>query len=96
MLELFVMSTCPYCKKVMNFMDENNFEYIKSDISNPDNYLKLLTLGGKEQVPFIVDHDNKDDKHHKNWCKPHNRICRIFPQPLDIIAGRQQQHPDSD
>ncbi len=59
MLELFVMSTCPYCKKVMNFMDENNFEYIKSDISNPDNYLKLLTLGGKEQVPFIVDHDNK-------------------------------------
>jgi len=59
MLELFVMSSCPYCKKVMNFLDENSIEYLKSDISNPDNNIKLLSLGGNEQVPFLVDHENK-------------------------------------
>jgi len=35
MLELYVMETCPFCRKVMKFMEENCVEYIKNDISNP-------------------------------------------------------------
>ena len=35
MLELYVSETCPYCRKVMKFMEENCIEYMKNNISNP-------------------------------------------------------------
>lgn len=58
MLELYVMESCPYCKKVMSFLDENNISYSKMDISNRENYDALLNLGGMEQVPFLNDTEN--------------------------------------
>ena len=58
MLELYVMESCPYCKKVMSFLDENNVSYSKMDISNRENYDALLNLGGMEQVPFLNDTEN--------------------------------------
>lgn len=57
MLDLFVLETCPFCKKVMNFMSENNISYHKFDVSNKDNVLRLLSLGGKDQVPFLYNED---------------------------------------
>ncbi len=60
MLDLYILSTCPYCKKVMNFMDENNISYHKFDTINNDNALKLLNLGGKDQVPFLYNNENGD------------------------------------
>jgi glutaredoxin len=53
------METCPYCRKVMNFLDENNIDYNKIDITNSENHRRLLELGGKDQVPFMVDNDIK-------------------------------------
>ena len=53
MFDLFISETCPYCKKVMDFACDNGINFNKVDISNDDNVLKLLTLGGKEQVPFL-------------------------------------------
>ena len=58
MLELYVMESCPYCKKVMSFLEENNVSYSKMDISNRENYDALLNLGGMEQVPFLNDTEN--------------------------------------
>lgn len=53
-----MMETCPYCKKVMNFMDENKIDYKKLNTNDNENALKLLHLGGKDQVPFLYDLKN--------------------------------------
>ena len=57
MIDLFVLENCPYCKKVMNYMDENNMKYNKIDISNKASEESLVNIGGKRQVPFLVDND---------------------------------------
>lgn len=58
MLELFVLETCPYCRKVMEFMKENNIEFTERDVSEPENYEALQEIGGKSQVPFLYDKAN--------------------------------------
>lgn len=55
MLELYILSNCPYCKKVMDFMDGNGIEYSKNDISDDVNNSNLIAIGGKEQVPFLYN-----------------------------------------
>ncbi|MBE7711324.1 MAG: NrdH-redoxin [Cyanobacteria bacterium SIG31] len=57
MLELFILETCPYCKKVMNFLDEQDMKYKKIDITNKESEETLIRMGGKRQVPFLVDSD---------------------------------------
>ena len=51
------METCPYCKKVMAFMQEHGIECNKIDISDKQQEEALIALGGKRQVPFLVDKD---------------------------------------
>ena len=53
MIELYLLDSCPYCKKVIEFMEQNNIEYLKHDVSEPENYAALQALGGKSQVPFL-------------------------------------------
>ena len=61
MLELFILETCPYCKKVLEFLDKEGLKdginYHKIDISNKESEETLIRLGGKRQVPFLVDKD---------------------------------------
>lgn len=59
MLELYISETCPYCKKVMDFLYENKTDYAKKDIANNANLDNLLKIGGKHQVPFLADGDVK-------------------------------------
>ena len=59
MIELYISETCPYCRKVTDFLFDNNVHYAKKDISNRANLDKLMVLGGKHQVPFMVDNDIK-------------------------------------
>ena len=59
MLELYVSETCPYCKKVIKFFEENCIEYIKNNVSDPLFRSELLKLGGKDQVPFLYDTENE-------------------------------------
>ncbi len=59
MLELYVLDSCPYSKKVMKFLEENNIEYVKHEVSEPENYDALQKIGGKSQVPFLYDKENK-------------------------------------
>ena len=57
MLDLYILETCPYCKKVMGFLDEKGVNYNKIDITNRASEEALIKLGGKRQVPFLVDTD---------------------------------------
>ena len=60
MFDLFILETCPHCEKVMDFLEENNIKYHKFDIINKDNVLRLLSIGGKEQVPFLYNEHTND------------------------------------
>lgn len=55
MIDLYVLDTCQYCQKVMEFCTLNKIPYNKHEISNEINLEKLLKLGGKHQVPFLYD-----------------------------------------
>ena len=66
MLELFILETCPYCLKVMEYMDKNNIEYRKIDISNEESKNALIQIGGKRQVPFLVDRDRNIQMYESN------------------------------
>jgi glutaredoxin len=55
MIELFVLETCPYCKKVMDYMDLHDIQYKKIDIMNKFSEEALIKIGGKRQVPFMID-----------------------------------------
>ena len=59
MLELFMLEHCGYCKKVMAFLDEHGIPYKKIDIEEKENEEELIKIGGKRQVPFLLDRDNK-------------------------------------
>lgn len=58
MFDLFISETCPYCRKVMDYFENNNIKYNKRDVSEPENLNMLLKLGGMAQVPFLDDPKN--------------------------------------
>ena len=60
MIDVYISETCPYCRKVMDFLKEAKITYHKFDVQNPDNVLRLLTLGGKDQVPFLYNESTDD------------------------------------
>lgn len=60
MLELYYSKTCPYCKKVLSFFEENDIEFDGKEISDPLNYEELIKIGKMAQVPFLVDTDNDE------------------------------------
>lgn len=66
MIELFILETCPYCKKVISYMDENGIKYKKIDISDKSSEDALIQLGGKRQVPFMVDKDRNVQMYESN------------------------------
>ena len=60
MLDLYILETCPYCQKVMDFLNKNEIKFHKFDTINSDNALRLLSIGGKDQVPFLYNEDTGD------------------------------------
>ena len=54
-LELFYMPTCPYCRKVLAWMRDHDVEDITlfDIVSEPKNKDRLITEGGKHQVPCL-------------------------------------------
>lgn len=57
MINLYYLTTCPYCKRVIDFLEEKNIEYKLLDINEEKNFNNLLKIGKKRQVPFIVDNN---------------------------------------
>lgn len=58
MLELYYSDSCPYCKKVINYFKENDINFEAKNVSEGKNYDKVISLGHKSQVPFLIDTDN--------------------------------------
>ena len=60
MFNLYILETCPYCSKVMNYFDENSIKYNKKNIGDKENREQLIKLGGYEQVPFLYDTEKNE------------------------------------
>lgn len=53
-LALYLRPTCPFCIKVLNYMERNGIEIPLKDISqDPNAASTLLRVGGKQQVPCL-------------------------------------------
>lgn len=61
-----MLEFCGYCKKVMAYMDENSIPYKTIDISDKENEEELIRIGGKRQVPFILDRENNVEMYESN------------------------------
>ena len=57
MIELFMLETCPYCQKVLNFLEDKDIEYRLINIANKESEESLIKIGGKRQVPFLIDNE---------------------------------------
>jgi len=55
MLELYYSPSCPYCKKVIDYFDAHDIEYIPKNISEAEHYDQLMEIGKVSQVPFMID-----------------------------------------
>lgn len=56
MLKLYVTTGCPFCRRVLEFATKHNIELEKKDISADEQSMnEVLEIGGKRQVPFLVD-----------------------------------------
>ena len=51
---LYYRKTCPYCQKVLRFMDENAISLDKRSTDLERNEQDLIRIGGKKQVPCLV------------------------------------------
>lgn len=52
-LELYVGYWCPYCQKVLRFMERRGIELAERDVDVPENRAFLVEHGGKYQVPCL-------------------------------------------
>ena len=57
MIEFFYMDGCPYCIKVRAKLGRLKIKFIPKNIDDEKNWEELMKLGGKDQVPFLVDGD---------------------------------------
>ena len=66
MLDLFVLENCPYCIRVMDYLNNEGIKYRKIDISNKESEDSLIKIGGKRQVPFLVDNERNIQMYESN------------------------------
>lgn len=53
-LELYIMHGCPFCRKVLSYMERQGIEIPLRDITaNPNDRSTLQNVGGKVQVPCL-------------------------------------------
>jgi glutathione S-transferase len=54
-ITLFAKSGCPYCAKALGALDAHGLSFIKKNIADNAVAEELVALGGKKQVPYLVD-----------------------------------------
>lgn len=52
--QLYYKKNCPYCARVLRFMDENKITLDLRNTLEPGNQNDLIRIGGKKQVPCLV------------------------------------------
>ncbi|OGX28221.1 MAG: glutaredoxin [Omnitrophica WOR_2 bacterium RIFCSPHIGHO2_01_FULL_52_10] len=76
-LTLYYKPTCPYCQKVLGFMDQNGISVpLKNREETPRIRQELVDIGGKPQVPCLIidgkalyESDDIIQWFKKNWKK---------------------------
>lgn len=65
MLELYQAEDCPYCEKVREKLMELGVSYVNHNprtaggaTRNRQTLGEMETLGGQDQIPFLVDHEH--------------------------------------
>ena len=57
MITLYALPTCPYCAKVRDKLNGIGLEFSELDINEEEHSKKLIELGGKRQVPYLIDNE---------------------------------------
>jgi glutaredoxin 3 len=57
MMKLYVRTGCPYCIRVLNVLQSLRVPFEEKNIADVAVADELDALGGKQQVPFLVDGD---------------------------------------
>jgi glutaredoxin len=52
-LALYYSPFCPFCQKVLRYMERNNITVELRNTSDPENLKTLISVGGKNQVPCL-------------------------------------------
>ena len=54
-LILYSMASCPFCHRVLQFLEDQDINIpVKDIIENPSYRQELIELGGKSQVPCLI------------------------------------------
>ncbi len=77
-LELFMFDTCPFCRRVLNYIDESG----RTDVElhnirkNEADRMRLIEVGGMEQVPclFIDGKPMYESLDIIDWLKAHPQM----------------------
>ena len=59
---LYYKKSCPFCQKVLRFMEANHLTMDTRETTQPGNQNDLIRIGGKKQVPCLVI-NGKLEKH---------------------------------
>lgn len=58
MLFLYIKEGCPFCEKVLKYVEKHKIRIEQKDIyKERENLEELLKMGGRRQVPFLVDNE---------------------------------------
>ena len=61
-MNLYYTPTCPFCMKVLSFLQENNITIELTDLTQQRELIpKLTEMGGKTQVPFLITNEEKGE-----------------------------------
>lgn len=73
MIELYQAGSCPYCERVRAKFTEvgvssiaHNPRTANGDVRNTQTHTELLEIGGKGQIPFIVDTNREETLYESN------------------------------
>ncbi len=58
MFVLYTKSGCPFCNRVLDYVEENNIQIDERNVYESEIAMKeLMEKGGKRQIPFLHDTD---------------------------------------
>lgn len=55
MLTLYIKTGCPYCKRVLDTIDELGISVNQRNIDDEGVEAELVARGGKRQMPYLAD-----------------------------------------
>lgn len=80
-LVLYYSPSCPYCHKVLDYMEKENIDIETKNVQDPGVRDQLISIGGKGQVPCLVI-DGKalyESNDIINWLSKHK--AELSPPP---------------